>query len=57
MKIEIRIFKTVRHLILIPEPDEYELLEAVFGKAYMDKKVNGVVTSDDSFRPYIRLSK
>lgn len=57
MKIETRIFKTKSFLLLLPETeDENKLLDRLGNLALATpQKIEAVVTTDDSFMPYIRI--
>jgi len=57
MKLETRIFKHARFLILTPENDlELARMQDVLGEKD-DTPIKGVITSDDNFQPYLRLEK
>ncbi len=57
MRAEIRKFKTVRFLLLLPEnSDEVYALDIMRGGKKQDNiKLDAVLTSDDYFKPYIRV--
>lgn len=57
MRVETRVFRYVTHLLLISEsPEEAHALDLILGdcgKAPI--KVEGELTCDDAFNPYIRF--
>lgn len=57
MKAETREFKHVQFLLLLPEtPGEVGLLDRITDeKAVENMKLDAVITTDDLFRPYIRI--
>lgn len=59
MKVETRMFKHSTHLLLIAESEEEShALDLILGNCGENPvKVEGELTCDDEFRPYLRFKK